>query len=91
MTPLAAVQVIVVDNASSKPAMAKINSIAQMTATAVRALAPMAVSSLYALSAGLNILGGYMVYIVLLLALGIGARNALLLPRDLKNLKSRRN
>jgi hypothetical protein len=74
-------QILVVESAGSPEYVASANSMGQMVATASRALAPIFASSLFALSTGKHLLGGYLVYAVQLSILAVAGGSTLLLPR----------
>jgi hypothetical protein len=50
----------------------------------VRAIGPATSTSLFAFSVGHNILGGYAVYLVLILGTGVALQYALMLPRHVR-------
>jgi hypothetical protein len=74
---------MIVDSAS-KSSLASSNSVAQMTACAARALAPTFASSLFAVSVENNILGGYFVYLFLLVIVSITICVSYMLPTKLQ-------
>ncbi|KAJ7881020.1 major facilitator superfamily multidrug-resistance, DHA1 sub-family [Mycena olivaceomarginata] len=73
----------IMDAAPSRASLGSVNGLSQMVATALRSLAPSFVSSLFVLSAEYNLVGGNLVYIVLVFAALGAARCAALLPHTL--------
>jgi hypothetical protein len=55
-----------------------------MVSTILRSLAPFIASALFAVSLDLNLAGGYMVYIVLLIVIAAGICSSFLLASDPK-------
>ncbi|KAJ7199167.1 major facilitator superfamily domain-containing protein [Mycena pura] len=78
----ATVQMYIVNSAPQPSALSSTNSIAQMTATILRALAPFLVSSLFAASLEWNVAGGYVVYIILLCVVAMGIYSSFLLAKE---------
>lgn len=73
------------DSAPEKSKLGAVNGLAQMVASGVRIFAPLAASSLFAVSTQLNLLGGTMVYWILWAFVIAGLYCAYLLPRRLKS------
>lgn len=73
----------VIDAAPSKSALGATNALAQMASTIMRSLAPSVASSLFAISLERNLLGGNMVYMILMLVSLSGLRASFMLPKDL--------
>lgn len=72
----------ITSSAPNKGSLGATNGLAQTTASVVRAIGPAAATSLFALSTSRGLLGGHLVYVVLLVgalgALGVASR----LPRE---------
>ncbi|KAF7334832.1 Protein ZINC INDUCED FACILITATOR-LIKE 1 [Mycena sanguinolenta] len=79
------IQLFIVNSSPRPSALASTNSIAQMVSTITRALAPFIASALFAVSLELNLLGGCMIYIVLLGVAAMGIFSSLLLAHDPKD------
>ncbi|KAJ7352343.1 major facilitator superfamily domain-containing protein [Mycena albidolilacea] len=73
----------IMDAAPSRASLGSVNGLSQMVGTVLRSLAPSFASSLFALSAEHNLVGGNLVYIVLVFAALGAARCAALLPHTL--------
>ncbi|KAJ7111799.1 major facilitator superfamily multidrug-resistance, DHA1 sub-family [Mycena epipterygia] len=77
--------IFTMDSAPNKASVGSVNGLAQMVGTTLRSTAPSFASSMFSLSVKNNLVGGYMVYIILIL-LTLGAvRCSLLLPRRLRS------
>jgi hypothetical protein len=63
-----------------KGAMGAANGMAQVVASSMRAVAPTVATSLFSISLQQNLLGGDMVYVILLAIVFTGIRLSLLLP-----------
>ena len=79
-------QILIVDTAGGKEYVTSANSMGQMVANASRALAPIIASSLFAISTGKDLLGGYLGYVVQLVVLVVAVRFTLFLPNTMKAL-----
>lgn len=77
-------QILIVDSAPTKAALASTNSISQIVACAIRSLAPSLASSFYAISLERNLVGGRLVYLVLMGIILIAIRAAFMLPKRLQ-------
>ncbi|KAJ7186215.1 major facilitator superfamily multidrug-resistance, DHA1 sub-family [Mycena pura] len=73
------------ESAPNKANVGGVNGLAQMVGTTLRAAAPSCASSLFALSVQHNLLGGYLVYLVLGAIALVAVRCSLLLPRRLRS------
>ncbi|KAJ7575491.1 major facilitator superfamily multidrug-resistance, DHA1 sub-family [Mycena floridula] len=80
----ASMQVLLVDSAPSKAALAGTNSLGQIVACCLRSFAPSIASSLFSVSLQYNLLQGYFVYAVILANVLIGMRVALRLPGKMR-------
>jgi hypothetical protein len=81
----ASTMMFIVDAAPGPASLGSINGLAQTVGTVLRSMAPSFSSSLFSLSAEHNLIGGNMVYVVLI-ALTLGAvRCSLLLPKTLRS------
>ncbi|KAJ7288064.1 major facilitator superfamily domain-containing protein [Mycena rebaudengoi] len=78
----ASVQLYIVTSSPRASALSSTNSLAQMVATILRALAPVIASSLFSLSLEWRIAGGYMVYVILLGIVSAGIFTSFLLPKE---------
>ncbi|KAJ7908640.1 major facilitator superfamily domain-containing protein [Mycena leptocephala] len=78
------VQLYIVHSSPRPSALSATNSVAQMVSTILRSLAPFIASALFAVSLDLNLAGGYMVYIVLLIVIAAGICSSFLLASDPK-------
>ncbi|KAJ6451943.1 major facilitator superfamily multidrug-resistance, DHA1 sub-family [Mycena sanguinolenta] len=81
----ASIQLFIVNSSPRPSALSSTNSIAQMVSTITRALAPFIASALFAVSLELNLVGGYMVYIILLAVAAVGIFLSFLLAHDPKD------
>ncbi|KAJ7034582.1 major facilitator superfamily multidrug-resistance, DHA1 sub-family [Mycena alexandri] len=79
------IQLYIVNSSPRPAALSSTNSIAQMVSTILRALAPFVASALFAVSLELNLVGGYMVYILLLGVVAAGIFSSFLLAGHPKN------
>ncbi|KAH6909206.1 major facilitator superfamily multidrug-resistance, DHA1 sub-family [Coprinopsis sp. MPI-PUGE-AT-0042] len=75
----ASMHILVVTNAP-KGAMGAANGMAQLVASSMKAVAPTVATSLFSISLQENLLGGYMVYFILLAVVCTGIRLSILLP-----------
>ncbi|KAJ7433742.1 major facilitator superfamily domain-containing protein [Mycena latifolia] len=75
----------ILDAAPGPASLGSVNGLAQMVGTVLRSVAPSFALSLFSLSAEHNLVGGNMVYIVLIAAALGAARCSLLLPRRLSS------
>lgn len=75
---------MIVDSAPSKAALASTNSVSQIVACAIRSLAPSLASSFFAISLEHNLLGGRLVYFVLMGIILVATRIAFMLPKRLQ-------
>ncbi|CAK5272376.1 unnamed protein product [Mycena citricolor] len=75
----ASIQLFIVRSVPRASAISVTNSIAQMVSTILRALAPFLASALFAVSIEKNLIGGFLVYIVLLAIVFVGIWASLLL------------
>ncbi|KAJ7149651.1 major facilitator superfamily domain-containing protein [Mycena filopes] len=80
----ACTQIFIVDAAPTPNSLGTVNGLAQMVASTLRSLAPVATASLFATSVSHNLLGGNMVFLVLSAVALAGVRAAVALPRRLK-------
>ncbi|KAJ7082393.1 major facilitator superfamily multidrug-resistance, DHA1 sub-family [Mycena belliarum] len=81
----ASTMIFIMDATPSQASAGSVNGLAQMVGTTLRGAAPSFASSLFSLSVKHNLVGGYMVYIILV-GLTLGAlRGSLLLPRQLRS------
>ncbi|KAF7376854.1 Protein ZINC INDUCED FACILITATOR-LIKE 1 [Mycena sanguinolenta] len=79
------IQLFIVNSSPRPSALSSTNSIAQMVSTITRALAPFISSALFAVSLELNLLSGYMVYIIPLGVAAVGIFSSFLLAHDPKD------
>lgn len=70
---------LIIVQTSTKESLASVNSIAQMVAVFVRGCSPSISSSLYALSLEKDILGGYLIYLLI----NLGVLSAFIIARNL--------
>lgn len=74
----------IVDGAPSRAAIAVTNGLGQAAGTIARTIAPAFATSLFSVSTELNLLGGYLVFYVLIALTLVGIRMSLLLPEGLR-------
>jgi len=79
-------QLLIVEAAGGREYVTSANSIGQMVANFSRATAPVIASSLYAVSVGKDLLGGYLVWVVQLAVLFIALRVTFMLPKTMNAL-----
>ncbi|KAF8069881.1 major facilitator superfamily domain-containing protein [Lyophyllum atratum] len=77
-------QLFVMDAAPGSASLGAVNGLAQMLSAVVRTLAPTLASSLFSISLQKQLVGGYMVYLVILAITLIGVATSFLLPLRLK-------
>ncbi|KAJ6549461.1 major facilitator superfamily domain-containing protein [Mycena sp. CBHHK59/15] len=80
----ACTQIFIVDSAPTPNSLGGVNGLAQMVSSITRSVAPSVAASLFSTSVKLNLLGGNMVYVVLLCAALTGVRTTFLLPKKLR-------
>ncbi|KAF8640233.1 hypothetical protein AX16_010129 [Volvariella volvacea WC 439] len=80
----ASIQIHIVDSAPSKSALGSMNGLAQSIGCVVRSTAPSFASSLFSISLEKHLLGGRLVYAVLLGVFLMGIRASLMLPKQLR-------
>ncbi|KAJ7690121.1 major facilitator superfamily multidrug-resistance, DHA1 sub-family [Mycena rosella] len=81
----ASTMMFIMDAAPGPTSLGGVNGLAQMVGTVLRSAAPSFASSLFSLSAEHHLVGGNMVYIVLVVATLGAARFSLMLPRTLRS------
>ncbi|KAL0945400.1 hypothetical protein HGRIS_000894 [Hohenbuehelia grisea] len=81
----ASIQMFVIDSMPNPHSMATVNAIAQVTTSLARTFGPSFASSLFSLSLEHKLLGGYLVYAILISVILCGMRLAERLPRHLSN------
>ncbi|KAJ7589846.1 major facilitator superfamily domain-containing protein [Mycena floridula] len=79
-------QVLIVDSAPSKAALAVTNSLGQIVACCLRSMAPSVASSLFSVSLQYNLLGGRFVYAVILGTILVAFRVTFWLPKKMQML-----
>lgn len=69
--------------APNRASLGSVNGISQMTVSIMRAIGPAAANSLFSLSISKNLLGGSMVYYILMGVVGVSIFVASLLPKQI--------
>jgi hypothetical protein len=69
----------------NKRSLGTTNGLAQLLASIVRAIGPAVSTSMYAFSVGHDLLGGYAVYVALIVATVGAVKIAIMLPQDVKS------
>ena len=77
-------QILTVDSSPTKASLASVNGLGQIVACFTRSLSPSIASSLFSISIQHNLLGGNMVYVILLSIILLAIRVSLLLPKHLQ-------
>ncbi|KAL0945403.1 hypothetical protein HGRIS_000895 [Hohenbuehelia grisea] len=81
----ASIQMFIIDSMPNPQSMATVNAIAQVATSMARTFGPSFASSLFSLSLERKLLGGYLVYVILMIVILCGLRLAKMLPRHLSN------
>ncbi|KAG6849103.1 hypothetical protein H0H93_011279 [Arthromyces matolae] len=77
-------QLFILDAAPGNSSLGAVNGLSQMMSSVVRTLAPTIASSLFSVSQEMHLLGGYLVYAVIIMIVGTGWSMSLLLPSTLR-------
>ncbi|KAG6864769.1 hypothetical protein C0991_007263 [Blastosporella zonata] len=77
-------QLFILDAAPGNAALGAVNGLSQMMSSVVRTLAPTIASSLFSISQEMHLLGGYLVYAVIIGIVFTGCSISLLLPPTLR-------
>ncbi|KAJ7585582.1 major facilitator superfamily multidrug-resistance, DHA1 sub-family [Mycena floridula] len=81
-----AMHVMLVDSSPSRAALAGTNSLGQIVSCCFRSLAPSAASSLFSLSLQFNLLGGNLVYFLMMGNVLLAIRAGMMLPKTMRTL-----
>ncbi|KAJ7579081.1 major facilitator superfamily multidrug-resistance, DHA1 sub-family [Mycena floridula] len=82
-----AIYVMIVESSPSKAALAGSNSLGQIVACCFRSLAPSAASSLFSFSLQFNLLGGNLVYFLMMFTVLLAVRVAMMVPKRTRPLE----
>ncbi|KAJ7595203.1 major facilitator superfamily multidrug-resistance, DHA1 sub-family [Mycena floridula] len=82
-----AMNVMLVDSSPSKAALSRTNSLSQIVASSLRAVAPSVANSLFSLSLQFNVLGGNLVYVFMMVMVVLALFVGMKLPKTMRTLE----